>query len=130
MGKSKILRNYIYNTSYQIMLILTPLITSPYIARVLGDTSNGIVNYAYSIVTYFVLVGTVGSSLYGQREVAYYQNNPEKRSSVLKEILIFRMFMVGISTCIYCFTVISNGRYPVVYTLMLAELIAAAFDVA
>ena len=130
MGKSKILRNYIYNTSYQIMLILTPLITSPYIARVLGDTSNGIVNYAYSIVTYFVLVGTVGSSLYGQREVAYYQNNPEKRSSVLKEILIFRMFMVGISTCIYCFTVISNGRYPVVYTLMLAEMIAAAFDVA
>ena len=68
--KGTVVKNYIYNTAYQILLVLTPLITSPYLARTLQQTSVGIYNYAYSIVSYFVLFGTLGSALFAQREVA------------------------------------------------------------
>lgn len=129
MAKGKIVKNYIYNTSYQIILVIAPLITSPYIARVLGVTGVGVVNYAYSIVTYFVLFGTMGSSLYGQREIAYYQDNPKKRTSILIEIMMFRALTIAISIMVYCLNVVQKGRYPAVYLLMLPELVAMAFDV-
>ena len=125
----RIVKNYIYNTSYQLLLVITPLITAPYISRILGVTGVSIVNYAYSFVTYFVLFGTLGSSLYGQREIAYNQNDPVRRSSILKEIVAFRMVMVSVSIIIYIFTIALGNEYQSVYLIMLAELAATAFDI-
>ena len=129
MSGKRIVKNYFYNTAYQVLLVLAPLITAPYIARVLGEGPVSTVNYAYSIVTYFVLFGTVGSSLFGQREIAYYQNDPVKRSSVFKEIMALRFVAVSISIAVYCSTVVIFGKYRVVYLYMLFELAAAMFDV-
>lgn len=129
MAKSKIVKNYIYNTAYQLLLIITPLITAPYISRVLGVTGVSVANYVYSIVTYFILFGTVGSSLFGQREVAYYQDDPVKRSSVLKEIFAFRIVMVSASIAVYLLTAVRMSKYGTVYLLMIFELIATAFDI-
>lgn len=129
MAKGKVVKNYIYNTAYQLLLVVTPLITAPYIARVLGVTGVGIVNYAYSVVTYFVLFGTVGSSLFGQREVAYYQDDPVKRTSILKEITAFRMVTVSLAVVVYIFAVAKRSEYSSVYFYLIAELIATAFDV-
>lgn len=130
MGTKRIVKNYIYNTSYQLLLVITPLITAPYLSRVLGVTGLAVSNYAYSLVTYFVLFGTLGSSLYGQREIAYYQNDPIRRTSILKEITAFRMVMVSVSIVIYALTMIRNGgEYQTVYIIMLTELVAAAFDI-
>lgn len=130
MGTKRIIKNYIYNTSYQLLLVITPLITAPYLSRVLGVTGLAISNYAYSLVSYFVLFGTLGSSLYGQREIAYYQNDPIKRTSILKEIIAFRMALVSLSIIIYIFTIIrSGGKYQTVYLIMLTELVGAAFDI-
>lgn len=125
----KIVKNYIYNTSYQLLLVLSPLITAPYISRVLGVTGVSIANYAYSFVTYFVLFGTLGSSLYGQREIAYHQSDPIKRSSILKEIVVFRLITVSLSIAIYIFIVVHGSEYKSVYLIMLAELISTAFDI-
>lgn len=129
MAKSKIVKNYIYNTAYQLLIVITPLITAPYIARVLGVTGVSIVSYAASIVTYFVLFGTVGSSLFGQREVAYYQDDPVKRSSILKEIVVFRFITVAVSVVVYYFAVARGSRYEPVYLLLMMDLIATAFDI-
>ena len=46
MIKNSIKKNYLYNVSYQILLLLTPLITTPYISRVLGADGVGQVSYA------------------------------------------------------------------------------------
>lgn len=129
MEKSKVTQNYLYNTAYQILLVITPLITAPYIARVLGVESVSTVNYVYSIVTYFVLFGTVGSSLFGQREIAYYQDEPDSRASVFVKILLFRIVCIGTVTVIYLLTVASHGANRTVYLFMLFELLAAIADV-
>lgn len=56
-------KNYIYNLTYQILALMAPLITTPYVSRVLGAEAIGEYSYAYSIVYYFIY------SLYNKRQV-------------------------------------------------------------
>lgn len=129
MSKGKIVKNYIYNTAYQILLVITPLITSPFLARTLKATSVGVFNYSHSIVTYFLLFGTLGSSLYAQREIAFYQDDSLKRSKVFFEIIVFRFVTVAVSIGIYFVFVFSVKQYQTVFLILAIELVSTAFDI-
>jgi len=61
----RIIRNYFYTAGYNLLILLTPLLTVPYISRVLGPTGVGINATTNSIITYFLLFGTVGITIYG-----------------------------------------------------------------
>ena len=129
MGKKSILKNYIYNLSYQILTLILPIITTPYLARVLGAEGTGIYGYTFSIATYFILFGSLGVALYGQREIAYAQENKEKRKKTFIEIIIFRFITMAISIVVYYIFFMRKGEYSQYYTILLLELIAAAFDI-
>lgn len=129
MQKGKLVKNYIYNTLYQILLLITPLITTPYVSRVLGAEGIGIYSYAQSIATYFVLVGAVGTTLYGQREIAYVQSNAKKRTEVFWEITIFRFIAVVLCTLIYYLIFGVSGQYADIYRILTYEVLATAFDI-
>lgn len=88
--KASIKKNYLYNLAYQIVVLLTPLITTPYISRVLEPDGIGVYSYTYSIVSYFTLFAVLGSNTFGQRQIAYCQDEPEKYSKVFWEVMIFR----------------------------------------
>lgn len=88
----KVIKNYLYNTSYQLLLIVLPLITTPYVSRTIGAEGIGTYNYTNSITQYFILFGCIGLNLYGQREIAYYQNNIKKRNNTFFELIILRFF--------------------------------------
>ena len=83
MEKKSIKKNYIYNLSYQMLLIITPLVTTPYLSRVLGADGIGSFSFAESIVSYFLLFAVLGITIYGQREISYVQDNKKKRTQVL-----------------------------------------------
>ena len=53
MNKKSIKKNYLYNLSYQILVMLLPFITTPYVSRILGVTNIGIYSYTLSISTFF-----------------------------------------------------------------------------
>lgn len=129
MAKKSIAKNYIYNMVYQVLILILPLITTPYLSRVLGAEGIGIYSYTYAIVTYFILFGSLGVALYGQREIAYAQENKEKRKKVFIEIVIFRFITILISTVIYFFMFVNGKEYQIYYTILMLELIAAAFDI-
>lgn len=125
----KVAINYVYNTIYHLLILLAPIVTTPYVSRVLGVTNIGIYNFAKSIVTYFVLIGVVGTSLYGQREIAYLQDDAEKRTKTFWEIELFRLTTVllcliafGVSFCI-------SGEYVIIYRILSIEIIAAGVDI-
>ena len=88
MENKSVTRNYIYNLIYQILILILPLISTPYISRVLGAENIGIYSYTISIITYFILFGSLGITLYAQREIAYVQDDKEKRSKIFWEITI------------------------------------------
>ena len=62
--QSSLKGNFIYNTIYQILILILPLITAPYVSRVIGSEGNGIYSYTYSVVQYFVLFAMLGLSNY------------------------------------------------------------------
>ena len=129
MKNGKLVKNFIYNTLYQILVLLAPLITTPYISRVLGVTNIGIYQYSQSIANYFVLIGAVGTTLYGQREIAYLQDKPKERSIAFWEIEIFRISATLLCTVIYSAVFCTHGKYPEVYMILSLEVIATAFDI-
>lgn len=129
MKHGKLIRNYIYNTLYQILVLIAPLVTTPYISRVLGVTNIGIYQYSQSIANYFVLIGAVGTSLYGQREIAYLQDKPEERSKAFWEIEVFRLVMTLVCTIIYFAVFCTRGSYPEIYAILSLEVLATAFDI-
>ena len=100
---NKVAKNYFYNLSYQMLVLIVPLITTPYVSRVLGAKGVGTFSYTNSIVQYFILFGCVGLNLYGQREIAYVQHEKEKRNKVFWELVILRIITVSISLLVYFF---------------------------
>ena len=129
MAKKSIIKNYIYNLSYQILTLILPIVTTPYLARVLGATGVGIYGYTFSICTYFNLFGSLGVALYGQREIAYNQDNVTKRNKIFYEIILLRFITMAISILIFVFCFTGKGDYAVYYRILVLELFATAFDI-
>ena len=129
MNQKSIVKNYLYNLSYQILIIILPLITASYLARVLGPEGNGIYIYTFTIVNYFVLFGSLGIAMYGQREIAYAQSDKVKRKKVFIELVSFRFIAIGIASAIYYYFFMRQGAYAVYYRILFFELLAAGFDI-
>ena len=62
MKEKSIKRNYVYNVVYQVLAIIVPIITMPYVSRVLNAEGIGLYSYGSSIASYFVLAATLGTS--------------------------------------------------------------------
>lgn len=129
MGKKSIKKNYIYNLSYQILLLLTPLITTPYISRVLHAEGIGTVSFAESIVSYFVLFAGLGTATLGQREISYVQDDKEKRSKVFWNILIIRIVATLVCLGLYSAFIIIYRKNVLMYALFMINILAVMFDV-
>ena len=95
MPRKSIKKNYIYNTAYQILTIVTPLITAPYLSRILGADGVGTVSFAESVVSYFTLFATLGITSFGQREISYVQDDVRKRSVVFWNTKILEFCISG-----------------------------------
>lgn len=130
MSKKSITKNYIYNLSYQLLAIIVPLITTPYLSRVLGAENIGVYSYTLSITTYFILFGSLGIAMYGQREIAYLQNKDIiDRSKTFWEILLMRLITLSISLILFYFTFAYHGQYSVYYKILILEIVANSLDI-
>ncbi|ORJ31315.1 polysaccharide biosynthesis protein [Streptococcus oralis subsp. tigurinus] len=74
----KILKNYAYNLSYQLLVIILPIVTTPYVTRVFSSDDLGTYGYFNSIVTYFILLATLGVANYGTKEISAHQKGIRK----------------------------------------------------
>ena len=128
MSKS-ISKNYIYNVSYQLLTLITPFITTPYLSRVLGPHGIGIYSYTTSIVSYFILLSSLGIANYAQREIAYNQDNPQIQSRTFFEINLLRIILVSISLGVYYLTIIHFPDDHLVYWIQALNIIAVLFDI-
>lgn len=126
MAEKSVKKNYLYNVGYQIMLLIVPLVVTPYVSRVLGADGIGIYSYINSVVSYFVLFATLGTITYGQREIAYFQHDTYKRSIAFWEIFIIRLFGSLILTTIYvafCFWHRDNRIIYLIFTFNILSVI-------
>lgn len=126
MAQKSIKKNYIYNLAYQILTLITPLITTPYLSRVFGADGVGTCSYIESISSYFVLFATLGLTTFGQRETSYVQDDRKKRSIIFWETNIIEL--IASTLCIVVYVVFSfmqtNKELYLVLVLNLLSVIA------
>lgn len=127
--ENNVKKNYIYNLIYQIVVMILPLITTPYLSRVIGAEGIGIYSYTISIVTYFILFGSLGTAMYAQREIAYVQDDKLKRSKIFWETFLLRTVSLTISIILFYLTFASKGQYSIYYRILLLEILANIFDI-
>ena len=123
----KVLKNYAYNLSYQLLLIILPIITTPYVTRIFSATDLGTYGYFNSIVTYFILLATLGVASYGTKEISSNRKNIPKNfwgiytlqfGAALLSILLYTLLCLGIDIM----------RNPVAYILGMS-LISKGLDI-
>lgn len=114
---------------YQVFILLLPILTIPYVSRVLGPTGIGINAFTNSIVQYFVLFGTLGMTMYGNREVAYQRDQPEGLSNLFWELSVLRFVTTTIATTVYLAFIFLSGEYQLFYLIQGLFLIANAVDI-
>lgn len=80
--------NFLMNIILKMSSFVFPLITFPYISRVLGPTGNGKVAFATSVVYYFSIFAALGIPTYGIRKCAQCRDDKEKLTKTVHELLI------------------------------------------
>ena len=121
--------NIILSTIHQILTMIVPFITAPYVARVLGADGVGIYSYTSSIQMYFSMFAALGTVSYGTREIARYRED-----STVRSVLFWNIELLTIVTTIICMGIwiiwifISND-YRIYYLVLTLNLAAVVFDI-
>lgn len=127
--QESIKKNYIYNTLYQILTMITPLITAPYISRVLGSGGVGIYSFTNSVASYFTLFAGLGTWAYGQREIAMHRDSKKESSRLFWEIELLSIATTGVTLAVWIVLILVSGRYSAYYAVLTASIVAVAFDI-
>ena len=125
---SSIKKNFVYNTIYHIFLILLPVITTPYISRILGAEAIGQFSYNYAIAVVFVMFAMLGLSNYGNRTIAERKDSQEKLSKSFWSIYSMQIVSGITVTIIYVlYTFFINNSS--IAKIMLIHVASAIFDI-
>lgn len=128
MGNVK--KNFIYNITYQILILVIPLITAPYLSRVVGPEGVGTYSYTYSIVYYFMLLTLLGVNNYGNRTIAKVRENKIKLSRSFWEIYVFQLLSgIIMLICYIIYLVMFNSKYKIIASIQIIFIISAILDI-
>lgn len=121
--------NFVMNLILTASNFLFPLITFPYVSRVLQVEANGIIAYVTSIVSYFSLVAFLGIPTYGIRAAATVRDDKRKLSKVVQELLIINIVLVGFVLIIYFIMLFTVPSMPVYSELFYINAIGIILNV-
>ena len=130
MSKPSVKRNILYQMFYELLALALPLVTTPYVSRVLGAEKIGIYSYTYSIAYYFGLVAMLGVKNHGNREIAKNRDSKESIertfSSVYTVQAICSVFVI--IAFVMSFGAISK-EYRIFYIIQTLYVLSCALDI-
>lgn len=98
-------KNYFYNLLLSLANLLFPILSFPYVSRVLGPEGIGKVQFVFSFAQYFALVASIGIPIYGMKEIARYKGDKEGRSRIFSELMAIYLVTSLCLTLIYLFVI-------------------------
>ncbi len=122
----KVIKNYLYNLSYQILTIILPIITVPYVTRIF--TSEALGNYGFynSIVSYFSLFAMLGIGIYGTKQIAAAND----LSSTFWNIYAIQLIASILAISVYVIAILSIPQMRGIIPLILGiVLFTKMFDI-
>lgn len=127
--EKKLKINFIYNSIYQILTMIVPIITTPYVSRVLGANGVGVYSFNYSVAAYFVMFILLGLNNYGNREIAKVRDSRRQVSKVFWSIYAFQVIMGIIVNVIYIYYCLVIAENKIVALILGLYTISGMFDV-
>lgn len=128
--ESRLKINFVYNIAYQILAIILPFITNPYLARVLGAANVGIFSKTHALSQYFLLFAMLGVNNYGNRAIARIHSDRKKMSKTFWEIYVFQVFMALVSILLYlCFCFYFTNDNKLIYIVQVLYVLGGLFDI-
>lgn len=121
----KVLANIAYNNIFILSGVLFPVITFPYVTRVLGPEPLGVVNLAISISTIFIMLMQIGIPIYGIKAMAKCDGIEEKRK-VFWSLITINIATGIASSATYCVFVYIFGYYssePLLFVLIIPSIL-------
>ena len=94
-------RNLVYNFILSVSQVFLPLLSIPYISRVLDPSGIGEVSFIDSFTFYFISIAEFGIVVYGMREVARLRNEPAKKDKLVSELLLLHIVSSSITLLVY-----------------------------
>lgn len=130
LTKNSLKKNFFYNFSYQLLVLILPFITLPYVSRVLGPELLGVYSKTHALANYFYLFTILGLKNYGNRTIARLRDDREKRSRTFWEIYVFQFFSSIIIFLLYvAFCLICENEFAVIYILQMFYVLSGVFDI-
>lgn len=127
---NNIKKNFLYNIVYQIFILILPLISAPYISRVIGAEGLGTYSYTYSIVSYFVMFAVLGINNYGNRLIAQNRDDKHKMSKKFWSLYIMEFIITTIVLIAYIFFIAFIAKEDkIMYILQLGFILGSFFDI-
>ncbi len=110
---SDIRKKFFFQLLYAFSQAAFPLITYPYITRTIGAAGLGAIGYIEYVSGFIITIASFGIPFYGVREVARWQNQPEKKAAVLRQLFSFH-FLVSIIGCgVFIGLIKANHHQPI-----------------
>lgn len=123
-------KNFIYNVTYQILILALPLITAPYISRVIGVEGVGLYSYTHSIAVFFTLFAMLGLNNYGNRSIARVRDDKNKLSATFWNIYSLQFLSSILIIISYIIFIInSSPEYTTLLVVQLAFVVSYLFDI-
>lgn len=127
--KVSVKKNFIYSIFYQVLCLVVPFITTPYVSRILGAEGIGIYSYTFSIVTYFTLFAALGTTTYGTREIAQHRDDAYISSKLFWEITVMKGITTGVCLLFWGIVIVFSEQYRYYYIALIPVLLGTLFDI-
>lgn len=112
-------RNYLFNILLNVSSVVFPLITAPYVSRVLEPDGIGLYNFSGAYSGYFALVALLGIPFYGVREVSKIRDDKNKLSLLVSQLMSIAGMVTVAVTAIYLLTIAFIGQLTENYIIFL-----------
>ena len=122
-------RNFVYKLLYEILALAAPLITAPYVSRVLGAEGVGIYSYSQSCIAYFTMFAVLGTNIYGMREIARCRDDKTVYSKTFWEIEILTVITSTVCVILWVGITIQSTEYKPYFLALVPTLFASMFDI-
>lgn len=132
MSNNRLFKNATLNTTKTLLGIIFPLITFPYVSRILGVEGIGIYNFSSSFLSYFILFASLGIPTYGIREGVPLRYNKEAIQLFVSELFSINIISslaayLLLFVCLFCFPILH--QYSSAVFILSGEIIFTAIGV-
>ena len=111
MNKTTIIKNAFFSFLKSFVTLLSPIITFPYASRILMPEGIGKINFANSVILYFIILAELGIGKYATREIAKVKNNLSALTQLTKEIFLINLISTLISYGLFIISIIIIKKF-------------------